>query len=821
MLDSGMLGNDEKDIDVALPGEETGAAAPKDQPSRRERREAIAQARAIRREAAAKARTEKQQAAKAAKAVLAGADPEASRRAAAKKPAAPQAVRPNSGMFGWLDIPRKKQSPLWETERVEPTGEPAQPRITLPQTDPDAIIAEIVAEVNAQAEREKQRAAQAVTQPAVPAPAEEPDEDAEPDRTDAEALIGSSPRRTDIDTDALVAQIVAEAQAKAEAQKRANPPQADAETIAAEIMARQNAAKKAESPEAPAPALPEPEEPPLPKLSSGAAAIVSELRTGTPEITVEDTPEESRVTVTEKVVVKVPISPEEDPLGRALAAETVRQQEKKRAAEHAAEMEQADADYKAASKSAKRQVKKLSREAEQEWKKEAGEIAAKKREKRSRSISAVFNAVLCSVLLFGVAAGMVVLTRPTKSDIENRNLATMPEFTPEGYLDGSYTAGVAEYYNDTVPFRDTFKQITQTFRNYFGLKDDITLHGFMPTAAEETTAEPAATTTTATTPATTDPDMRVTTTAATSTTPAETEPAEEDQAEMSNNILIYQKRAISLYGGSFSAGEEYARALNGFKERLGENVNVYSMVVPTVCSYYMPEQFQDRAGLEKENIDHINENLVGVKPVDVYSALAKHTDEPIFMRTDHHWGALGAFYAAEEFSAAARVPFRPITDYEKVTLPGYVGTMYGYSGDITLKENPEDFNYYLPTVPYKNEYYDMRGQGGYEGNFFMNTDNMAPVSWYLVYMGGDNRIAHLETEAKNGRTLVIIKDSYGNALAPWFTSSFENIYVIDMRYFEGDIISYLKDIGTTDLLFAMNTFSATGPNRRHLAQMLH
>jgi len=34
-----------------------------------------------------------------------------------------------------------------------------------------------------------------------------------------------------------------------------------------------------------------------------------------------------------------------------------------------------------------------------------------------------------------------------------------------------------------VPFRDTFKQITQTFRHYFGLHGDAIFHGDLPVVA--------------------------------------------------------------------------------------------------------------------------------------------------------------------------------------------------------------------------------------------------------------------------------------------------------------------------------------------------
>ena len=74
----------------------------------------------------------------------------------------------------------------------------------------------------------------------------------------------------------------------------------------------------------------------------------------------------------------------------------------------------------------------------------------------------------------------------------------------------------------------------------------------------------------------------------------------------------------------------------------------------------------------------------------------------------------------------------------------------------------------------------------------------------------------MTTEVGNGRTLCIIKDSYGNALAPYFTGSFSDIYVIDMRYFKLNAVRFLKEHNVTDVLFAMNTFSATGGNSKKL-----
>lgn len=456
----------------------------------------------------------------------------------------------------------------------------------------------------------------------------------------------------------------------------------------------------------------------------------------------------------------------------------------------------------------RRQMKKNLRR----WKKEAGSIRADLTQQRTQRTAAKWNIAVCLVMLFGTAAAALLLERPTVSYKENRTLAKMPEFSVESYLSGKYTSGVAEHYNDTVPFRDSFKELTQQFRKHMGLSGGPVIIGGMP-AAQPNPAEttPAETTAPAVTTQTGITDAALTTVSAVTTTTAAADEPPEREGELSQNILIVDKRGIMLFGGWESMGEAYANVLNRFKESAPE-INMYNMTVPTVCSFYTPKEFQHLITSEKANIDYINNHLVGVEGVDVYSALEKHKDEKIFMRTDHHWSSLGAFYAAEAFSASARVPFARIEEYDRYSKDDYVGTLYGFSGNIILKENPEEFFWYVPKAPFRTTYYTNSYTGGYEASFFMNLDNTAPVSYYMVYMSGDDHIVKLDTEMHNGRKLCVIKDSYGNALIPWLTSSFEEIYVIDMRYFKLNAISFLREHGITDVLFAMNSFSANGDN---------
>ena len=75
-------------------------------------------------------------------------------------------------------------------------------------------------------------------------------------------------------------------------------------------------------------------------------------------------------------------------------------------------------------------------------------------------------------------------------------------------------------------------------------------------------------------------------------------------------------------------------------------------------------------------------------------------------------------------------------------------------------------------------------------------------------MGGDSKITQVRTSTKNGRRLIILKDSFGNMLPGYLFYSFEEIHVIDGRYFTKDMVAYVNENKITDILFANNIFSA-------------
>lgn len=270
-------------------------------------------------------------------------------------------------------------------------------------------------------------------------------------------------------------------------------------------------------------------------------------------------------------------------------------------------------------------------------------------------------------------------------------------------------------------------------------------------------------------------------------------------------------RALQCFGGLRDVGARYANAVNRYQKAVGDSVQVYCMTIPTAIAYYCPDTAKPWTKDQKTALDFLYGNLnKKVKPVDAYSALLPHQGEDIFLRTDHHWAPLGAYYAAQAFAQAAGVPFPDTTAYVKRVVRGFVGTMFKFSGDSSVKKAPEDFVYYVPKdSSYATTYVKYRlgkkrqviGESApAPGDFFLHYNDSSQLA-YSTFMGGDARRVSVKTGVNNGRRLLIVKDSYGNAVAGYLFSSFEEVNVIDYRYFRTNVAKYCKEKGITDLLF--------------------
>lgn len=409
----------------------------------------------------------------------------------------------------------------------------------------------------------------------------------------------------------------------------------------------------------------------------------------------------------------------------------------------------------------------------------------------------------------GLTAVFLFFPRSTYSQLEKRDLAEFPNKDDFRNNPGGFTSAVSAWFSDSEPFRDEFMTLSMNLRGAMRYQpgEDEDAVTFRPSESQAVGSE--------------SPDGR----AATDHPDEEVDPinpmaAENAKLGDSGTIIVGkgdQVRALMAFGGTSKGGNGYVDLLNTLSESF-PGVNVYAMVAPLATEFYLPEKAKKCSNPQKPFIESIRSRLApGVKFVDIYSELAKHTEEDIYLRTDHHWAGLGGFYAAKKLAETAGVPFRDLNAYDRCIIHGFVGSMYGYSKDIAIKNAPEDFVYYTPNaVDYTATYVIYTLDRNFniikeskpsQGQFFKKFKDGSSNA-YLTFIGSDQVFVKVQTSTPGHRKLLLIKDSYGNAVPGNLFYSFNEVHVVDFRYFTHNLKQYVKDNGITDLAVCFNVFNA-------------
>jgi len=441
--------------------------------------------------------------------------------------------------------------------------------------------------------------------------------------------------------------------------------------------------------------------------------------------------------------------------------------------------------------------------------------------------------LICLLILVAVFAFMFVfcvfLPRTTVSDYSI--LKEWPEFSFESLFSGEYISDVMYCFTDTIHGRDRFIDYESKINSLYGINhnDEVLVYPDESEPIDESVEESlpdisteSSEVTTESVPETSNDSTFISDESIPSVAPDGSKDESENEQvnpEIAGSIIIVNNRALEKYGGNIKNAEKYAITLNEFAETIDPSVNVYSMVIPKASAYYIEQAagYEDYIYRNKRDIDKISETLSErVIDVNIYNTLGQHANEAIYFRTDHHWTPLGAYYASTVFTEMAGVGFDDISKFREERREGYLGTMYKYSNySPTLLNNPEDFVAYYPDASYEVTYYsaaDLKSSPReHEGGFFWEIGDNQKSSWYSTYIRGDSySVKAISNDCKNGRKLLIVKDSYGNALAPYMLEGFEEIYIVDARQYARSLKETIEEYGITDVLFTECTFSAVG-----------
>ncbi len=265
---------------------------------------------------------------------------------------------------------------------------------------------------------------------------------------------------------------------------------------------------------------------------------------------------------------------------------------------------------------------------------------------------------------------------------------------------------------------------------------------------------------------------------------------------------------MEMYSIASTKLKEYAASANNLASKIPSS-KVYVMLAPRVWSFTVRRNTEPAVILSRwafpQHIWLFNPEVTGV---DAYSEIARHTDEYEYFRTDHHWTARGAYYAYKAFCESAGLTCTPLDSFQSGKLDDFVGSMYRYTQSENLKKNPDYVEYFLPRYDVSAESFSTADMTDGKPLRVISTNITDESSKYLTFIQGDKPLIKMVSSCGSGKKVLLIKKSYGNALAPFLLDTFSEVYVLDPRQesIQGmNIPSFVENNGIDTVLFCNYT----------------
>ena len=369
------------------------------------------------------------------------------------------------------------------------------------------------------------------------------------------------------------------------------------------------------------------------------------------------------------------------------------------------------------------------------------------------------NAVFL-LLIFGFTAATLLVPKKKFSETENRSLAQMPAATVSSVLDGSFENGYEAYLTDQFPARDVWIRV-HTAAGRAALKQDVHDIYF----------------------------------------------AEDDYLiEKHTGIFTTQKAKANIMAlSAFCEKLSRQTGTDAGQDAAGENresVPRLTVMIATNAVSVLTDKLPLFASPYDETLylGQIRSALPENVWADAVSALTAHADEPVYYRTDHHWTTLGAFYAFRAWAGKALLQAPELDHYDVRTVTeDFEGTVAAKVGSPGMKDTIEAFVPKEETacVLTYNRSDDVR-HTLYQENALQGRDK------YAYFLGGNYGLIETQTDARSGRSILVIKDSYAHCFVPFLTEYFDQVDLLDLRYYNEPLSALLEEKQYTDILFLYN-----------------
>ena len=349
--------------------------------------------------------------------------------------------------------------------------------------------------------------------------------------------------------------------------------------------------------------------------------------------------------------------------------------------------------------------------------------------------------LLVATILFGLL-GLVLLPKQGFSENENRALAPLPVPSLSTVLDGRFMKSAGDYVGDHFPLRGFFITLNTEEQLLLGKRD---LAG--------------------------------------------------DYASVPADGGVYFGKNGHLYEvllpdktGTF---RDNADGLAEFAKKSGVSLTI--LPVPS-GSQEQPENLPLSAPNhdQRQEFDELKQ-AVGrsAQVVDLFSQLSlRETGQDYYFKTDHHWNARGAYVGYAALASAMGFPCVPQSGFDFRTVPQpFYGTLY--SKAVSVGQEADTL-----TLPYAKNAPALTQRVGREEHDGIYWDEyLTKKDKYSVYLGGNPAVTVVLNPAAKGGKLLLLKDSYANAMVPYLAENFSEIHLIDLRYYSLDIYKYIQQNG--------------------------
>lgn len=405
----------------------------------------------------------------------------------------------------------------------------------------------------------------------------------------------------------------------------------------------------------------------------------------------------------------------------------------------------------------------------------------------------------------------IIPLRPTQSQMEKRNLAQFPEFSWEAVISGDYFDDITLWFSDTFPGREEWLQLSSSMESLHGYSEisfagDINLSqpvDTIPAGSEEAPA-----------PVEEEPDPVPATTGEEETEPTQqTEPqwggldaGDDENLELGDGTLIQIGDTVFNQAG-FSAphSAQYAATVSRLADALADKgIRVISAPAPTAVGILVEPRYLEKLNCADQSatISYIHslmsENVI---TVDTYTPLVAHNDEYIYFRTDHHWTALGAYYAYAATCEAIGYTPAQLSDFEVWEQGEFEGSLY-WRAPYPKKLRLDYVDAYIPQGDISVIAYGTEGNYK-ESQLLFDTTQRATNTKYLTFLGTDYAMTEITNNSiPDAPSCILVKDSFGNAISPFYTQNYYKVYAIDYRKFGTTLQWFVQTHEVDDIIFS-------------------